>query len=410
MVRPDHLDPYLQKPKKWTLIIPGMHYLDEGSYTCKIENEHGVLMHKYVLEVMRYLQHKPILKEHSKNVTVMVGMRTDLFCKFDSDLSFVTYWLRPILKYRKNNGNETSYFDQNDKNNYEQIRDAEGRPLIGEHLMIENTQLEDAGLYFCVAKTNSGMTPGFIHVQVLDVDEVMLESPNNVSAKLGSAAVLHCRTHEALRAYTSWIRYHPENQEAPFEELITGSDSYRITNVTEDDIGTYACVVGENEPLVQNVVQLDIDPEIILNGPNSMTIANNHRQLKIVAVTVFVVALLLLLFVFYLYRRYQKEKIKKQQAIENAHTVTQWTKKVIIERQASQVPGAPIIEPIIRIEKQNSVIKSTSRSRLGSENTTLTTVSEYELPLDPDWELKREYLTLGQTLGEGQFGKAGLFK
>ena len=40
-----------------------------------------------------------------------------------------------------------------------------------------------------------------------------------------------------------------------------------------------------------------------------------------------------------------------------------------------------------------------------SENTTLTTVSEYELPLDPEWEFPRENLTLGKTLGEGAFGR-----
>ncbi len=45
------------------------------------------------------------------------------------------------------------------------------------------------------------------------------------------------------------------------------------------------------------------------------------------------------------------------------------------------------------------------RSRLGSENTTLTTVSEYELPLDPAWEFPRTDLRLGETLGEGAFGK-----
>ena len=39
-------------------------------------------------------------------------------------------------------------------------------------------------------------------------------------------------------------------------------------------------------------------------------------------------------------------------------------------------------------------------SRLGSESTTLTTVSEYELPLDPDWEFPRDQLTIGATLGE----------
>ena len=388
------------------MIIPGLHYQDEGSYTCKVENEHGNLTHKYTVETMRYLQPKPILVDRSENVTVvMVGMRTDLYCKFEADLSFVIHWARPILKYRLKNMEDN--FDRKDKDNFELVRDTHGYPLIGQHLIIENTELEDAGLYFCVAKTNSGMGAGFLHLQVLDIDEVVLESPHNVSARVGDPAVFHCRTHEALREYTSWVRYHPEDKETPFEELVTGAESYRISNVTEDDVGTYACVVGENGAIEQNVVHLEIVPEIIV--PATPTIASNHRQLQIVAITVFVVALVLLVFVFYIYRRYQREKIKKQQAIENAHTVTQWTKKVIIERQASQIPGAPIIEPIIRIEKQNSVIKSTSRSRLGSENTTLTTVSEYELPLDPDWELKREYLTLGQTLGEGQFGKVRIF-
>lgn len=50
-------------------------------------------------------------------------------------------------------------------------------------------------------------------------------------------------------------------------------------------------------------------------------------------------------------------------------------------------------------------MNSANRSRLGSENTTLTTVSEYELPLDPEWEINRSCLTLGCILGEGAFGK-----
>lgn len=60
---------------------------------------------------------------------------------------------------------------------------------------------------------------------------------------------------------------------------------------------------------------------------------------------------------------------------------------------------------VIRIEKQNSTVNASNRSRLGSENTTLTTISEYELPLDPDWERPRSNLKLGSVLGEGAFGK-----
>ena len=57
---------------------------------------------------------------------------------------------------------------------------------------------------------------------------------------------------------------------------------------------------------------------------------------------------------------------------------------------------SPITAPTVRIERQ----PSSSRLRLGSENTTLTSLSEYELPLDPDWEFPRDQLTIGATLGE----------
>lgn len=50
--------------------------------------------------------------------------------------------------------------------------------------------------------------------------------------------------------------------------------------------------------------------------------------------------------------------------------------------------------PIVKIEKQK-----TRTSKLD------TLTSEYELPLDSDWEFSRSELILGETLGEGAFGK-----
>ena len=49
--------------------------------------------------------------------------------------------------------------------------------------------------------------------------------------------------------------------------------------------------------------------------------------------------------------------------------------------------------PVIKIEKH--------RSRLGTD---VTSLSEYELPLDSKWEFPRENLALGKSLGEGAFG------
>jgi len=51
--------------------------------------------------------------------------------------------------------------------------------------------------------------------------------------------------------------------------------------------------------------------------------------------------------------------------------------------------------PIVKIEKQ----------KLSQVSSDQTLISEYELPVDIDWELPREMLTLGKILGEGEFGK-----
>ena len=52
--------------------------------------------------------------------------------------------------------------------------------------------------------------------------------------------------------------------------------------------------------------------------------------LQIVAACVSVVAVVLFVAIFVVCRSWRRERVKKKQAIANAHAVTQWTKKVII--------------------------------------------------------------------------------
>lgn len=107
--------------------------------------------------------------------------------------------------------------------------------------------------------------------------------------------------------------------------------------------------------------------------------------------------------VIYIFHRLKREKMKKLLAIETARAavVTQWTKKVIVEKQklvnAQNAIEEELLMPVVKIEKQKSTVIAEDSS---SDN-----VSEYELPLDSAWELSREYFTLGSTLGEGAFGK-----
>lgn len=54
--------------------------------------------------------------------------------------------------------------------------------------------------------------------------------------------------------------------------------------------------------------------------------------------------------------------------------------------------------PVVKIEKQKlqQVQNTTSDSMM---------MSEYELPMDIDWEVPRDSLCIGKVLGEGEFGK-----
>ena len=56
--------------------------------------------------------------------------------------------------------------------------------------------------------------------------------------------------------------------------------------------------------------------------------------------------------------------------------------------------------PVVKIEKQKS------HSQMGTSSSgSHHMISEYELPLDTEWEIQRDVLTLGKSLGEGAFGK-----
>ena len=58
----------------------------------------------------------------------------------------------------------------------------------------------------------------------------------------------------------------------------------------------------------------------------------------------------------------------------------------------------PQLMPVVKIEKQKlSQVQNTTNDSM--------MMSEYELPMDIDWEVPRESLCLGKILGEGEFGK-----
>ena len=158
IARPSTMRPYVIRPEKWELKIHGLRKSDQGKYTCILSNSKGMIKHTYRIEVLDYVQDKPILVKQSNNLTLLTGMTANFDCKFQADLALLVHWLRPTEAIR-NSMNETE-MDGSNPDHFETIEDRPGHSYTGENFTIENVQPEDAGLYFCVGQTNAGMTPG----------------------------------------------------------------------------------------------------------------------------------------------------------------------------------------------------------------------------------------------------------
>uniref|UniRef100_A0A0K2V482 receptor protein-tyrosine kinase n=1 Tax=Lepeophtheirus salmonis TaxID=72036 RepID=A0A0K2V482_LEPSM len=393
--------PLKTKSEKATLVINKLMSSDAGNYTCIVSNPYGTLQHSFLVEPTRRLNHVPILIEKSNNLTVMAGMPAHFYCKFKTDLAAIIHWARPT-----SNPFDSS-FDKQSPNSYKSIQSIDGGNVVGENLVISSANLSDSGVYFCIGRTNYGMTPGILHLTVLDTDEAVFESPRNVTSHPGSTVTFTCRAHIDLHKHILWVRLVADS----ILELSNATEVLTIDNITLSDAGMYACVVGTGSAHVEYVAYLSVVNDTLVSGPFFVTpiVASflQTKHLRLVAVSISLMMILLLSTIVFVYRRLLSEKKKRRQS-----PVQTLVKKVIVERDSERggIVGEAIeiIAPTIKIVKQQSPFVNSGnigRSRLGSENTTLTMISEYELPFDPEWEVARSRIKLGRTLGEGAFGK-----
>ncbi|KRT85284.1 Immunoglobulin [Oryctes borbonicus] len=162
-------------------------------------------------------------------------------------------------------------------------------------------------------------------------------------------------------------------------------------NVTYEQEGWYTCVAANS--LGHTAASAYLKVVETLEDENT----SRNGYIIILAVIFVLVLFGALVFVLYILRKLKQEKLKKLLALETARAavVTQWTKKVIIEKTHSDNVSEPLLMPVVKIEKQK-----TQNNYSGDGM-----ISEYELPMDSDWEISRETLCLGKSLGEGAFGK-----
>ncbi|KAF5300969.1 hypothetical protein FQA39_LY10939 [Lamprigera yunnana] len=225
---------------------------------------------------------------------------------------------------------------------------------------------------------------------------LLIDRPQNKTVLYGSNVNFSCTYVSDLNPVVYWVAgTYVEN--GSLSNLKTSADVQnpellQLNRVTCKDEGWYTCVavnsLGMNSASaylrVVDVLEKDEEPQSNFILGLSMTII----LLSLLGVLIIVVVL----------KKLKRKKMKKHLPIQTARAavVTQWTKMVIVEKFENNTSSTvkPLSMPIVKMEKQKT------QSNNGND-----IISEYDLPMDSEWEIPREFLRLGKTLGEGAFGK-----
>ncbi|XP_024886581.1 fibroblast growth factor receptor homolog 1-like isoform X1 [Temnothorax curvispinosus] len=304
------------------------------------------------------------------------------------------------------------------KNNEEPRRDLGVVIRTKWTLRLEDLVTKDSGNYTCIVCNYLGCINYTFKVDIIETvahRPILTIPPRNTTVVVGRNVSMNCKVLSDAHRHLEWYHgYHTsfdtvnKTNQSLRVEVKAGNkgaenpEELNLYNVTEKDEGWYTCIaqntlgetfanaylrVVDHETLDEQRVPLAAKPQILVN------------VLAGILCIFFAVGVVVVIYIFH---RLKREKMKKLLAIETARAavVTQWTKKVIVEKQKlvnAQNAEGELLMPVVKIEKQKSTVIA--------EDNTSDNVSEYELPLDSAWELPREYFTFGNTLGEGAFGK-----
>ncbi|XP_071990248.1 netrin receptor DCC isoform X4 [Engystomops pustulosus] len=116
-------------------------------------------------------------------------------------------------------------------------------------LQISRLQATDAGLYRCLAKNpGSSRTGNEAEIRILSESglhrqQIFLQRPSNLAVIEGQDAVLECAVAGYPTPTVLWMRGEEVIPSRTRKYSLLGSSNLLIMNVTDDDAGTYTCLV-----------------------------------------------------------------------------------------------------------------------------------------------------------------------
>lgn len=318
------------------------------------------------------------------------------------------------------------------KNKVTPITRSYFQPSYGKWSMaLDELTKADNGNYTCVICNQLGCIN---HTVVLHIQERLYAKPvltrgaDNLTVVVGDTARFSCQFLTDMHPSVYWMyfsrdeyvyNYNVDPNDASVKETIVYFDNTKIVpsenptdkpeqltiyNVTKEDEGWYVCVALNSLGNTTAKGYLTVLESAPIQEPADHGTQKNALLINILTVVLGAMFFVAAIIVVMICKKLKREKKQKQLAIETARAVivTHWTKKVTVEKP--QINGSPnttgeaLLMPVVKIEKQklSQVQNNTSDSMM---------MSEYELPMDIDWEVPRETLAIGKVLGEGEFGK-----
>ncbi|GAB0092502.1 Fibroblast growth factor receptor [Sergentomyia squamirostris] len=269
-------------------------------------------------------------------------------------------------------------------------------------ITLEDLILEDAGNYTCHVCNVVGCishTTKLVVQEIVNHKPIITPLPSNLTLTPGSSGEMRCTVVSHYHPHIQWIAGFCDSNCSTNNEMSAkvktdpeNPEVLRLENVTYSDAGWYTCLSANTLGATTASAYLQVVSEDTIKKIP----VKNYSIYTICVIAFSVLLLLSSILIICTYKKLNREKLIMKHRMQTVH---QWNKKVIVIRPAPDATNPEaVIVPIIKIEKQRT-------TQMQSANNDPQPMSEYEFPMDSNWEFPRSQLVLGKTLGEGAFGR-----
>ncbi|XP_058263912.1 neuronal cell adhesion molecule a isoform X10 [Hemibagrus wyckioides] len=236
-----------------TITFTGVQTGSSAVYQCNVSNEYGYLLANAFVNVLA--EPPRVLTPNNKVYQVTMNTPALLDCaSFGSPIPRVSWF-----------------------------KDSRSGVLVGDpYVFHENGTLEvpvaqtlNTGKYTCVATNSLGISENHVYLEVKEPTRI-LKQPNYKVAQRNQDVVFECKVkHDpSLIPTMIWLK---DNGELPDDErFVVGADSLTILKVTENDEGTYTCIMNttldqDSASAQLTVVEATPTPAVVYEQPDPPT-------------------------------------------------------------------------------------------------------------------------------------------